>query len=358
MTSCQKKTTQVGIVLPTKVEPRWILDQTRFLDALKNAGFSAKVLFSQGDSAKEKANVEALIAGAIKVLLIICPHDGTAAAAAAELAHKAGVKVISYDRLFRDTDAVDYYVTFDIFMVGAAWGDYLVSQVPAGTKSNNLYLYAGAASDNNSFIFFEGAISILQPKIADGTFIVRNIDKAMAFKNKPNLTRDEMSQIIAQVTTNWNFNDAKSKAEANLTAVDAKAKGTVYICAPNDGAARAIADAFAADKDVKKITLFVFISMGIFSGLSGILFTARLKSATPQAGTLFELDAIAACYIGGVSAAGGIGSITGSLIGALVYISLMNGMNLLGIDISLQYVIRGLVLVGAVIFDVASRRRK
>ncbi|MCR4421125.1 MAG: sugar ABC transporter permease [Exilispira sp.] len=110
--------------------------------------------------------------------------------------------------------------------------------------------------------------------------------------------------------------------------------------------------------NVKKITLFVFISMGVLSALSGILFTARLKSATPQAGTLFELDAIAACYIGGVSAAGGIGSITGSLIGALVYMSLMNGMNLLGTDISLQYVIRGLVLVSAVIFDVASRKRK
>lgn len=110
--------------------------------------------------------------------------------------------------------------------------------------------------------------------------------------------------------------------------------------------------------NVKKITLFVFASMGLLSALAGILFTARLKSATPQAGTLFELDAIAACYIGGVSAAGGIGSITGSLIGALVYMSLMNGMNLMGTDISLQYIIRGLVLVGAVIFDVTSRKRK
>lgn len=61
-----------------------------------------------------------------------------------------------------------------------------------------------------------------------------------------------MAQIIGQVTTNWNFNDAKSKAEANLTAVDAKVKGIAYICTPNDGTARAIADAFAADKDVKK----------------------------------------------------------------------------------------------------------
>uniref|UniRef100_A0A7C3DZE7 Sugar ABC transporter substrate-binding protein n=1 Tax=Gracilinema caldarium TaxID=215591 RepID=A0A7C3DZE7_9SPIR len=243
--------TQVGIVLPTKDEPRWIQDQTRFLDALKAAGFSANVLFSQGDSAKEKSNVEALISQGIKVL-VICPHDSAAAAAAADLAAKAGVKVISYDRLITGTPNVDYYVTFDSVQVGAAWGDYLNSKVPAGSKNNNLYIYAGAASDNNAFLFFEGAWSKLQPKIADGTYIVRNSDKAVALKDKAKLTRDEMAQIIGQVTTNWNFNDAKSKAEANLTAVGPEAKGTVYICAPNDGTARAIADAFAADKAVTK----------------------------------------------------------------------------------------------------------
>lgn len=109
---------------------------------------------------------------------------------------------------------------------------------------------------------------------------------------------------------------------------------------------------------VKKITFVVFASMGFLAALSGILFTARLKSATPQAGTLFEMDAIASAYIGGVSAAGGVGSISGSLIGALVYMSLMNGMNLLGTDISLQYIIRGLVLLLAVIFDVMTRKQK
>lgn len=109
---------------------------------------------------------------------------------------------------------------------------------------------------------------------------------------------------------------------------------------------------------VKQITYAVFGSMGFLSAISGILFAARLKSATPQGGTLFEMDAIAAAYIGGVSAAGGVGTISGSLIGALVYMSLMNGMNLLGTDISLQYVIRGLVLLLAVIFDVMTRKRK
>jgi putative multiple sugar transport system permease protein len=107
---------------------------------------------------------------------------------------------------------------------------------------------------------------------------------------------------------------------------------------------------------VKKITYVVFASMGFLTALSGILFASRLQSATTTAGTLFEMDAIAAAYIGGVSAAGGVGKITGSLVGALVYMSLMNGMNLLGTDISLQYIIRGAVLAVAVIFDVTTRR--
>ena len=109
---------------------------------------------------------------------------------------------------------------------------------------------------------------------------------------------------------------------------------------------------------VKKITYIVFGSMGLLTALSGILFASRLQSATPTAGTLFELDAIAAAYIGGVSAAGGVGKITGSLVGALVYMSLMNGMNLMQVDASLQYIIRGAVLAAAVIFDVATRNIK
>jgi len=106
---------------------------------------------------------------------------------------------------------------------------------------------------------------------------------------------------------------------------------------------------------VKKITYLVFGSMGMLSALSGILFASRLQSATTTAGTLFELDAIAAAFIGGVSPAGGIGKVMGSLIGALVMTSLTSGMNLMSLDISYQYVVRALVLVAAVIFDVTTR---
>ncbi|MGD2178390.1 MAG: sugar ABC transporter permease [Anaerolineae bacterium] len=107
---------------------------------------------------------------------------------------------------------------------------------------------------------------------------------------------------------------------------------------------------------VKRLTFIVFGSMGMLSALSGILFASRLQSATTQAGTLFELDAIAAAYIGGVSAAGGVGQVTGSLVGAIVYMSLTSGMNLMNVDIAYQYVVRGAVLAAAVIFDVATRR--
>lgn len=237
----------VGIVLPTKDEPRWLQDEARFRELLDTAGYSVEILFSQGDSARERANVEALVSKGVEVL-IMTPHDGAAAAAAADEARRAGVKVISYDRLITNTESVDFYVTFDSVAVGKAFGDYLVKNA-TGT-GNNLYLYAGAASDNNAFLFFEGAWSALQPKIADGTFVVQNSSEAVALKGKKTLSRSEMSKIIGQVTTNWDFNVAKNLAEANLTVADKAAKGKVFIAAPNDGTARAIADAFAADPDV------------------------------------------------------------------------------------------------------------
>jgi putative multiple sugar transport system permease protein len=109
---------------------------------------------------------------------------------------------------------------------------------------------------------------------------------------------------------------------------------------------------------VKKITYVVFCSMGMLAALSGIMFASRLRSATTTAGQLFELDAIAAAFVGGVSMSGGIGKVTGSFIGAFIMMSLTSGMNLMGIDISLQYIVRATVLAAAVIFDVAIRRRE
>ena len=109
--------------------------------------------------------------------------------------------------------------------------------------------------------------------------------------------------------------------------------------------------------DVKKITLFVFASMGLMTALGGILFASRLQSASTTAGAGFELDAIASCYIGGTSTSGGIGKVTGSIIGALVIMSLTNGLNLMGVGIAYQYVIKGIIFIIAVAFDVLNRKK-
>jgi putative multiple sugar transport system permease protein len=109
---------------------------------------------------------------------------------------------------------------------------------------------------------------------------------------------------------------------------------------------------------VKNITYLVFGSMGMLSALAGILYASWLRSATTIAGQGMELDAIAAAFVGGVAVSGGVGKVTGSIIGALVMASLTSGMNLMGIDISIQSIVRATVLVAAVIFDVATRAKK
>lgn len=240
---------EVGIVLPTKDEPRWLQDQAQFEAILDDAGFTNKVLFSQGSSATERTNVETLLNDGIKVL-VICAQDAAAASAAVEEAKDAGVTVIAYDRLITGTEAVDYYVTFDSMAVGAAQGQYLLDNMPEGKTDIPLYLYAGAATDNNAFLFFEGAWETLQPKIADGTLKIANSSEAEALQDKQVLERADESKIIGQITTDWDFNVAKSKAESNLTAAGSDAKGDVLILAPNDGTSRSIADVFVTDPDI------------------------------------------------------------------------------------------------------------
>lgn len=107
----------------------------------------------------------------------------------------------------------------------------------------------------------------------------------------------------------------------------------------------------------KRTTFWVFVNMGVLSALAGLVFTARLNAATPGAGTMFELDAIAAAFIGGASAAGGVGSVVGAVIGALVMGVLNNGMSLIGLGVDWQQLIKGLVLLLAVAFDIYNKRR-
>lgn len=106
-----------------------------------------------------------------------------------------------------------------------------------------------------------------------------------------------------------------------------------------------------------RLVFFTFVNMGVLAALGGLVVAARLNSATPKAGSGFELDVIAACFIGGASAYGGVGKVTGAVIGAFLMGVMNNGMSILGIGIDYQQVIKGLVLLGAVCVDVYNQRR-
>ena len=110
--------------------------------------------------------------------------------------------------------------------------------------------------------------------------------------------------------------------------------------------------------DTKKVFFWVYVNMGVLSSIAGIVLAARNASATPKAGDGFEMDAIASCYIGGAAVAGGAGTIIGAVVGAFVMGILNNGMSLYGWSTDIQKIVKGLVLLGAVTFDVLSKRKK
>ena len=125
----------------------------------------------------------------------------------------------------------------------------------------------------------------------------------------------------------------------------------IYALGGNEKAARLSGIA------TERLSFYAFVNMGVLSALAGLVFAARLNTATPKAGLGFELDVIAACFIGGASASGGVGKVLGAVIGAFIMGVMNNGMSILGIGIDYQQVIKGLVLLAAVFVDVYNKNK-
>ena len=125
----------------------------------------------------------------------------------------------------------------------------------------------------------------------------------------------------------------------------------IYALGGNEKAAR------LSGIKTERLTFYTFINMGVLAALAGLIFAARLNTATPKAGLGFELDVIAACFIGGASASGGVGKVLGAVIGAFIMGVMNNGMSIMGIGIDYQQVIKGLVLLAAVVVDVHNKNK-
>jgi putative multiple sugar transport system substrate-binding protein len=163
----------IGISMPTQSSERWIKDGNTMKELLEAKGYTVDLQYAEDDIPTQKSQIENMITKGAQVL-IIAAVDGSTLSATLDQAGKDGVKIISYDRLLVDTDAVSYYATFDNRGVGRLQAQSLVDGLKAnkGEGPYNVELFAGSPDDTNSFYFYSGAMDVLQPLIDAGTVVV------------------------------------------------------------------------------------------------------------------------------------------------------------------------------------------
>jgi len=161
----------IGIAMPTKSSARWISDGDSMVEQFEAAGYAVDLQYAEDDIPNQLAQIENMITKGVKVL-VIAAIDGTTLSNALENAHFADIRTIAYDRLIRDSKYVDYYATFDNFKVGVQQASSVVAGLEErfpDTKPWNVELFGGSPDDNNAYFFYDGALSVLQPLIDDGS---------------------------------------------------------------------------------------------------------------------------------------------------------------------------------------------
>ena len=160
----------IGIAMPTKSSARWISDGNSMVEQFEAAGYETDLQYAEDDIPNQLAQIENMITKGVDVL-VVAAIDGTTLSNALSNAAASGIKVIAYDRLIRDSGDVDYYATFDNFKVGVQQASSLVSGLKErfGEGPYNVELFGGSPDDNNAYFFYNGAMSVLDPLIADGT---------------------------------------------------------------------------------------------------------------------------------------------------------------------------------------------
>ncbi len=164
----------IGIAMPTKSSARWISDGTSMVEQFTAAGYGTDLQYAEDDIPNQLAQIENMITKGVKAL-VIAAIDGTTLSNALDNAAAAGIKVIAYDRLIRESGSVDYYATFDNFKVGVQQAESLVEGLKArfaDTKPWNVELFGGSPDDNNAFFFYNGAMTVLDPLIASGDVVI------------------------------------------------------------------------------------------------------------------------------------------------------------------------------------------
>jgi D-xylose transport system substrate-binding protein len=216
---------KVGLSLPTQREERWVKDKQIMEAEAKKAGIDLKVQVTDNDAAKQVAQCENLISQGIKVL-ILAPHDASSASVIIDKASKAGIKVISYDRLVTESPLDYYYLSFDNVKVGELQGEFITKKVPKGSY----IVLAGSPTDNNAKLFREGAMKYIKP-LAD---------------------KGDIKIVMDQFVKDWQPSEAQKLCEQALTANQYKVDA---VLAPNDGTAGGCIQALAAQGLAGKVPI-------------------------------------------------------------------------------------------------------
>jgi D-xylose transport system substrate-binding protein len=242
------KEVRIGVSLPTQRDIGWVRYKQGLEEAAKKSGINLFVQVADQDASIQASQVENLISQKIDVL-ILAPQDAAAAASLVTTAHKAGVKVISLDRLVLNSN-LDMYVSFNNVKIGELQGQYLAKLVPKG----NYVLLSGAPTDNNSKLLKDGAMIHLQPLIKKG----------------------DVKVVTEQPITDWQPSVAQKIMENSLTA---NKNNIQAVLAPNDNTAGAVVQALAAQKLAGKV---------VVTGQDGELTAAQRIVAGTQTMTVFK----------------------------------------------------------------------
>jgi putative multiple sugar transport system substrate-binding protein len=249
----------VGISMPTKSSSRWISDGESMVKVFEEKGYTTDLQYAEDDIPTQLSQIENMITKGAKVL-IIAAIDGTTLSDALQQAADAGIKIIAYDRLIRDSANVDYYTTFDNFQVGVLQATSLVEALDLANADGpfNIELFGGSPDDNNAFFFYDGAMSVLQPYIDEGKLIVASGQMGM----------DQVS------TLRWDGATAQARMD-NLLSAYYSDKRVDAVLSPYDG-----------------------ISIGILSSLKGVGYGSADQAMPFVSGQDAELPSVKSILAG------------------------------------------------------------
>jgi len=263
----------IGLAMPETHVERWQMDGAALKAAAIAAGYDAEVTFGDADQTKQNAQISDFITRGADLIIIGSINEGVNSAV--QDARKDNVEIIAYDRLMTNTDQYDYYITFDNFKVGQFQGkaivDALALDKATAAAPKFITLFAGSPTDNNAFVFFDGAMSQLKPFVDKG--VLKIVGPAP-------LSSKDTGNFMKISTENWKADLAKLRME-NLLNGDAKNYTLDAVLAPNDTLARAIIEALLTDAKYQK-------KLPVVTGQDGEVASIQYIKDGKQAMTVFK----------------------------------------------------------------------